>query len=528
MLILQDISYIHPNKNLLFSNINLSIQMHQKIALIGKNGVGKSTLLKIIASELRVSGGQISFESKPYYIPQIYGQYNHLSIEEVLGVKHKIHALNEILKGNISDENYSILDDDWLIEETCSNALSKWGLSRIDLKQKLSSLSGGEKTKVFLAGLNIHNPDFVLLDEPSNHLDYTSRKLLFEYINNSSSTILLVSHDRKLLNIIDNICELTESKINVYGGNYDFYLNQKHVESNALYNDILSKEKELRVAKNKKRESLERKQKLDNRGKAKHEKEGMAKIVINTLRNNAENSASKLKNTHNLKIENLSTELNKLKNNIPEIDKIKFKIADSTLYKGKVLFKAEDVNVKFDGNLLYKKSLNFEIISSDRIAINGANGSGKTSLIKLILNKIKPALGNIFRYDFNPLYIDQEYSLINNKLNIFQQAESYNTTNLLEHDIKIRLNRFLFTKDDWSKPCIALSGGEKMRLMLCCLSITNNLVDMIILDEPTNNLDLQNVEILTKAICDYKGTLIVVSHDETFLNQLNLLKTIQL
>src|SRR5690606_24516994 len=130
--------------------------------------------------------------------------------------------------------------------------------------------------------------------------------------------------------------------------------------------------------------------------------------------------------------------------------------------------------------------------------------------------------------DNTSVYIDQGYSLIDNRLKVYQQAQQFNTTALQEHEIKIRLNRFLFTKEDWDKSCSALSGGEKMRLMLCCLTIGNQSPDLIILDEPTNNLDIQNIEILTAAINEYQGTLIVVSHDETFLEQVNIKQTIQL
>jgi len=134
----------------------------------------------------------------------------------------------------------------------------------------------------------------------------------------------------------------------------------------------------------------------------------------------------------------------------------------------------------------------------------------------------------VFIAENKSVYIDQDYSLLNDNLKIYEQAQQFNTTALQEHEIKIRLNRFLFTKEDWDKPCSALSGGERMRLMLCCLSISNQSPDIIILDEPTNNLDIQNIEILTDAINDYQGTLLVISHDETFLEHLNIQRTIKL
>ncbi|WP_262486533.1 ATP-binding cassette domain-containing protein [Flectobacillus major] len=148
--------------------------------------------------------------------------------------------------------------------------------------------------------------------------------------------------------------------------------------------------------------------------------------------------------------------------------------------------------------------------------------------MKRILGELTPNTGVIYKVDNKTVYIDQEYSLIDNQLNVYEQAQQFNISALQEYEIKVRLNRFLFTKDDWDKSCSALSGGEKMRLILCCLTIKSQSPDIIILDEPTNNIDIQNVEMLTATINEYHGTLIVVSHDETFLAQINLERTIEL
>ncbi len=172
--------------------------------------------------------------------------------------------------------------------------------------------------------------------------------------------------------------------------------------------------------------------------------------------------------------------------------------------------------------------MNLQVISGARLAVQGPNGSGKTTLINLILGKLRPAAGEIIRASFSAIYIDQDYSLINNELTVYQQAQACNSGAQQEHDIKTRLNRFLFTPEDWNKPCYALSGGEKMRLMLCMLTIGNQAPDVMVLDEPTNNLDLQNIAVLTNAINEYRGTLIVISHDQYFLQQLKVVEMIVL
>lgn len=171
MLILQGITYLHPNRDLLFTDTNLSINKQDKIALIANNGVGKSTLLKILAGNLQPSHGLVKADSTPYYVPQIFGQFNDHSIAQALRIAGKLNALREILDGNVTDENLTLLDDDWAIEERCKEAFAHWQLNGSDLDQKMGTLSGGQKTKVFLAGIHIHQPDIVLLDEPSNHLE---------------------------------------------------------------------------------------------------------------------------------------------------------------------------------------------------------------------------------------------------------------------------------------------------------------------------------------------------------------------
>ena len=528
MIILQNISYTHPNKDLLFSNIHLTLKNHEKIALIGNNGSGKSTLLKLIAKELEPASGQLTIATEPYFVPQIVGQFNHLTVAEALQIDTKLNALHEILNGNPDLENFDLLQEDWTIEERCMEALKHWQLSDLELYQKMETLSGGQKTKVFLAGISIHQPELILLDEPSNHLDSESRQLLYEFIQTTKSTLMVVSHDRKLLNLLDQVCELSKQGIKVYGGNYDFYKEQKEIEKKTLSQDIHSKEKALRKAKEKEREIVERQQKLDNRGKGKQEKSGVARIMMNTLKNNAENSTSKLKNVHAEKIGGISLDLQNLRSSLPDIDKMKFGFDNSALHKGKILITASNVNFSYNQQPLWIDHLNFQITSGERIALKGKNGSGKTSLIKLILGDIEPQIGEIVRTDIKPIYIDQDYSLLDNDFTIYEQAQHFNVSALPEHEIKIRLNRFLFIKEDWDKSCQALSGGEKMRLLLCCLTIHSTSPDMILLDEPTNNLDIQNVEILTTALNEYQGTLIVVSHDQRFLEQINCERTMEL
>ncbi|GGH70926.1 ATPase subunit of ABC transporter with duplicated ATPase domains [Filimonas zeae] len=521
MLLLQGVTYTHPDRTLLFSGIDLVIHRYDKAAVIGNNGAGKSTLLQLMAGRLLPAAGVIKADATPYYIPQLAEWYNNQTVAEALQVHQKLHALQQILEGDVSEVHLTQLNDDWTVEERCKEALSYWGLDHVVLNQPMAALSGGQRTKVLLAGILIHEPEIVLLDEPTNHLDAHSRQLLYNYIQEARQTIVVVSHDKALLNMLPVIYELSRKGITVYGGNYDFYAAQKELEKNALQWEVKSAEKALRKAKEVEREAIERQQKLDARGKRKQEKEGLPTIAMNTFRNNAEKSTARMKDVHEEKTGALAENLQQLRKELPVADTMKLAFAYSGVHRGKLLVTAREVNMQFGGRYLWKQPLHIEIRSGERIAVKGQNGSGKTTLLRLLLGQLTPTSGTIERTEMKTVYIDQDYSLIQPGLTVYAQAQTYNDSGLQEHEIKSRLSRFLFTKEDWDKPGSALSGGERMRLLLCIMTISSRPPDIIILDEPTNNLDIQNIDILTAAMEAYEGTLIVVSHDAWFTKQIN-------
>ena len=522
MIFLHHISFGFPAGDLLFNTIDLTIPSNSKSALVGSNGMGKSTLLKIVAKEIEPQEGNITVHGELFYVPQMLGNFDDLTIAGCLKIDQKLEALQKISAGEVDDAYFETLNDDWDIEERSRQVLQYWKLDDLELNQKLGSLSGGQKTKVFLAGMMIHEPEVILLDEPTNHLDLEGRNLLYDFIRKTKSAVVMVSHDRTLLNLADTIFELSNQGISTYGGNYDFYAEQKEIENEALQNDIHSKERALKKAKEKERETIERKQKLDARGKGKQEKSGVARIMKNTLRNNAEKNSSKLKSVHAEKINDISGDLRDLRSSVRNADQMKVNFNDSNLHSGKVLISAEEINFKYDEENLWKENLNLEIRSCYRILIKGSNGSGKTTLIKLLLGDLQPSVGKISKSDFQTVYIDQEYSLIDKKATVYEFAQQFNDNALQESEVKTLLSRFLFGKDTWDKKCGVLSGGERLRLLLCGLSISQKAPDLIILDEPTNNLDLQNVEILTDSIKDYHGTLLVISHDGVFLEEIGV------
>ncbi|QIU96789.1 ABC-F family ATP-binding cassette domain-containing protein [Bacteroides faecium] len=555
---IQQISYIHPDKEVLFSDLNFAISKGQKLGLVGNNGCGKSTLLQIIAGQLSPSSGVIVRPDDLYYIPQHFGQYDSLTIAQALQIDSKRQALHAILAGDASTENFTLLDDDWNIEERSVAALDAWGLGQFPLSYPMHLLSGGEKTRVFLAGMDIHHPSVILMDEPTNHLDSSGRERLYDWVEKWRSTLLIVSHDRTLLNLLPEICELEKHQITYYGGNYEFYKEQKALMQEALQQRIEEKEKALRIARKVARETAERRDKQNVRGEKANIKKGVPRIVLNALQGKSEKSTSKLNGVHQEKAEKLTDERNQLRGSLSPTAALKTDFNSSSLHNGKTLVTAKDINFCYYPNLndndsqkeienqkenknpsendtsdssngsnlpaqlLWQTPISFQLKSGDRLRIEGTNGSGKTTLLKIITGQLQPQEGTLTRADFSYVYLNQEYSIIDDRNSILEQAYAFNSRNLPEHEIKIILNRYLFPASEWDKSCRKLSGGEKMRLAFCCLMISNNTPDMFILDEPTNNLDIRSIEIITNTIKNYTGTVIAISHDSYFIREIGI------
>jgi ATPase subunit of ABC transporter with duplicated ATPase domains len=520
-IIISDLTYRYPNQYPLFSNLNLSVESRAKVAIVGDNGTGKSTLLKLMARLLPPSEGSISTATSPYYVPQHTGLLCQ-TVAQALGVADKLAALHAIEQGSLQESHYDTLGDDWEVEAHCAAALAYWGLPEITLDMQMDELSGGEKTKVMLAGLLIHSPAIVLLDEPTNHLDRTSRELLYRYISQSKATIVVVSHDVTLLNLLPQTYELSELGMHLYGGNYSFYKEQKAIELNALDDTIHEHEKALKLARKQAQEVKQRQEKRTAKQGEKN-KQQVPRIMRNTLRDSAEKTAAGLKNKHT-EIVNESTEkLDELRKQKERLKELKINFDNAALHSGKLLIEAKGINTGYaERGMLWKKPIDFCLRSNDRIRLLGNNGTGKTTLAKLLAGYMEPAEGEIKRAEFGQIYLDQHYSMADVDHTVEQLAEMHNHHRLEDHEVKTRLNRFLFPHGTWAKRCKDLSGGEKMRLYLCCLILANQTPDLIILDEPTNNLDIASLQILTQTIGNYRGSLLVISHDDYFANAIGI------
>ncbi|WP_160712872.1 ABC-F family ATP-binding cassette domain-containing protein [Chitinophaga solisilvae] len=525
----QNISYQLPSGRELFTDINFSLNRSEKAAITGNNGTGKSTLLQILAGRLTPRSGIVTANAPLYYVPQHFGQLNHLTVAQALGADTQLQALEAILQGDTQEHHFDALGDNWDIAARCEEALHKWGLSHISLQAPFTQLSGGEKTRLLLAGTELYRPGAVLLDEPTNHLDKAARAQLYEWMQQTSCTLLTVSHDRQLLQICNPIWELFPTGMKAYGGNYDFYESQKTEEQAALQRKIAHAEKTVKEARQQQRESMERQQRENARGERQRKEGNIPKILLNGRRNLAERTTARLQEVHTDKVAGLQDELEKATaaEHISRIMKGHFETPPG--HHGKTLIKAEGINFAWPGGTpMWKEPLQVLISSGDRLAIAGSNGSGKSTLIQLMLGKLMPQTGELYRANCRTLLLDQDYTLIDRNRTVLEQAEAFNETGLEPHQVKTALARFLFEKDSWDKPCSVLSGGEMLRLSLCTMTLACQSPDMIILDEPTNNLDLSNIKMLSQIFSAYKGTLIVISHDTTFTAEVGVTATLEL
>lgn len=523
----QHISYQLPSREILFQNVHFTLQKGDKAAIAGNNGVGKSTLLKIIAGRETPASGTVQIHHAYYYVPQHFGHFNTLTVAQACGVAEKRSALDAILAGSTDPHNYDVLGDDWDIAARTEAAFEKWDLGYLQPDQLLSTLSGGEKTRVFLAGINIFEPTVVLLDEPTNHLDAKAREQLYEWIATTSASLLVVSHDQQLLRLCKPIWELHRDGIRAYGGNYDFYAAQKATETAALQQRVAHQEKTLKEAKKQQQEAMERKQHADAQAKKHLKSAGLPKILQNTRKNNAEVSTAKLKEVHTEKVAELQAGWQELAAMTQVQRMMKGFFEQSALHKGKVLLEANGVNFGW-GAPLWQAPLSFTIRSGDRLAITGRNGSGKSTLLQLLLGQLTPAIGTLYRAPQRGLLLDQDYTLVDRNKTVLQQALSYNGTKLEVAMVKTILVNFLFGPDSWDKSCAVLSGGEMLRLSLCSMSLQNKTPDIIFLDEPTNNLDLQNIRMLTQIFQSYPGTLVLISHDAAFTAEVGITEVLEL
>ncbi|WP_338787793.1 ABC-F family ATP-binding cassette domain-containing protein [Metabacillus sp. FJAT-53654] len=494
----------------ILSNIKLEVQTRDKVAIVGRNGAGKSTLLKIIAGVMSHDSGDII---KPKdvsigYLAQDTGLESQLSIWEEMNLVFKelqlmekemrlveqrmatVDPAHESLKFEKLLKEYDILqvkfkeNGGYQYEADIRSILHGLGFSEFDPGTKISSLSGGQKTRLALGKLLLTSPDLLILDEPTNHLDIETLTWLEQYLQNYPGAILIVSHDRYFLDkIVTQVYEISRHTSTKYLGNYSSYLQYK----------AENYEKELK--------SYERQQ------------EEVAKLKDFIQRNLARASTTKLAQSRRKKLE----KMNLMNRPLGDEKSANFQF-DIERQSGNDVLKAKDISVSYDSVHPVISNISFSISRGDSIALVGPNGIGKSTLLKSIVQKLDSltgsfALGSHVQIGY---YDQQQADLTSNKRVLDELWDEY--PQKTEKEIRTVLGNFLFSGDDVLKSVSTLSGGEKARLALSKLMLQN--ANFLILDEPTNHLDLDSKEILENALIDYPGTILFVSHDRYFINRI--------
>ncbi len=527
-IVINNISWNRPDGSNLFKNITFAFN-NERTGLTGANGIGKTILAKIMQGELSASSGAVSVEGTVACLPQDLSSLDGKTVLTVLAAEEKCDALARISAGNGTEQDFRMLDDDWNIEEKVALALQSTGIGHIDHGRQFSTLSGGEKIRCAMSALLINKPDFIILDEPTNHLDTAMRQFVYSFVSQWPKGMAVISHDRALLRLMDRIAELTPDELKSYGGNYDFYLEQREAEINAIREDIQAAEAALnkRIAD---KETTLLKQEIRTRKVAKTaHSDGIPKSVINKRRGRSEQTLSKLTLMHQKRVDESSDLLTETRSKLPPARTLKIDFTNSDGHAGKKIVVAENVNFSFDGKVpLWGRDLSFVLHGNERVWLNGNNGSGKSTLLKMISGELTPTKGKLSTNAKRSILIDQNISLLDYNLTVYENIFLHSGGTIPEHELRIRLARFLFFKDDVFKLANVLSGGERVRAAMACVFAAIQTPELILLDEPTNNLDLKSIEQLTAMLNEYAGALLVVSHDTDFIADIGVERELQL
>ncbi len=502
---ISNISKSFDGKEIL-NSVSFHIEDHEKVALVGMNGAGKSTLLKIVMGILSPDKGSavLSSGARIGYLAQHQDLTGTQTVyQQLLHVKTDLLELSDRIRE--SERRMSALSGSDLEEEMKSYArmteaferadgyayksevvgvLKGLGFDEADFDKPIATLSGGQKTRVALGRLLLTSPDLILLDEPTNHLDMHSIEWLETYLLNYRGAVLIVSHDRYFLNkVVSKVVEIEHGRAHTYRGNYDAFSLKKEQLRRAAYAAYVKAEQE-----RKHQETVITKLKQFNREKSIKRAESREKMLDKMdLPDKPEELQDKMKLTL----------------------KPRFESGNDVLH-------VEDLSKSFDGDLLFQ-GVGMDIKKGEHVALIGNNGTGKSTILK-ILNGVLPADSGLYHYGSNVTvgYYDQEMQVLNSSKTIFEEiSDDYPDMNNTE--IRTTLAAFLFTNEDVFKLIGDLSGGERARVSLCKLMLSN--ANFLILDEPTNHLDITSREILESAVRSYQGTVLYVSHDRYFINR---------
>ncbi|MCX5451014.1 ABC-F family ATP-binding cassette domain-containing protein [Streptomyces nigrescens] len=485
-----------------------------RTGLIGLNGAGKSTLLKLIAGELTPTVGTVKVAGEIGYLPQHAPLGTALRVDEALGIHTARAALLAIEGGDASEEHFTAVGDDWDVEERARATLDQLGLTGIDLDRTIGEVSGGESVLLRLAALLLRRPDVLLLDEPTNNLDRAARQRLYTAVAGWSGVLVVVSHDRELLERVDRIADLRDGEVHWYGGNFSAYERALAVEQDAA-------ERMLRVAEadvqRQKRELADAHLKLARRvryGNKMSANKREPKIVMNERKREAQVSAGKHRIMHTERLKEARDRLDEAAEAVRDDDEIRIDLPHTAVPPGRGVLTLRDLQARYGGRA------HLEVRGPERIALTGPNGSGKTTLLRTVAGEIPPAAGTA-EIHVPHRFLPQRLEVLDPALTVVENVARF-APDATNNRIRARLARFLFKGARADQRAGTLSGGERFRASLAALMLAEPAPQLLLLDEPTNNLDLASVRRLVTALESYEGALLVVSHDLTFLRDLGI------
>ncbi|MGY1496175.1 ABC-F family ATP-binding cassette domain-containing protein [Streptomyces sp. QTS52] len=508
------LSFAWPDGTAVFDGLDVAVGPG-RTGLVGVNGSGKSTLLKLIAGQLRPADGTVRVAGDVGYLPQTVILDTALRVEEVLGISAQRAALHAIEAGDVAEGHFETIGDDWDVEERALVTLGELGLGHIDLDRTVGEVSGGEAVLLRLAALLLDRPDVLLLDEPTNNLDLYARRRLYTAVSSWSGVMIVVSHDRELLDLVDQIADLRSGEVTWYGGTFSAY-------EEALATEQEAAERMVRVAeadvKKQKRELADAQLKLARRkkyGQKMAEQKREPKIVMGARRRAAQESAGKHRIMHEERLAGAKERLDEAVDAVRDDDEIRVDLPGTALPPGRTVLTILDLELAYGAS-----AGSFDLRGPERVALIGRNGSGKTTLLRTIAGELAPVAGETKTHV--PLrFLPQRLDVLDDELTVAENVARF-APGATNNRVRARLARFLFRGARADQRAATLSGGERFRAALAALMLAEPAPQFLMLDEPTNNLDMASARQLTTALDSYEGALIVASHDLPFLESIGI------
>ncbi|MGW4171789.1 ABC-F family ATP-binding cassette domain-containing protein [Streptomyces chartreusis] len=509
------LSFAWPDGTAVFEGLDVAFGPG-RTGLVGVNGSGKSTLLKLVAGELTPVDGVVRVAGEVGYLPQNVTLDTALKVDEALGIAAKRVALHAIEAGDVAEEHFETVGDDWDVEERAVATLGELGLGHVELDRTIGEVSGGESVLLRLAALLLRRPDVLLLDEPTNNLDLYARRRLYAAVESWPGVMVVVSHDRELLDLVDQIADLRSGEIAWYGGNYSAYEEALATEQEAAERMVRVAEADL---KKQKRELVDAQVKLARRkryGQKMWDQKREPKIVMGARKRAAQESAGKHRIMHEEKLAEARERLDDAVDAVRDDDEIRVDLPYTAVPPGRSVLTLRDLEPVYGARV----AGGLDLHGPERIALIGRNGSGKTTLLRTIAGELAPVAGEATAHV--PLrFLPQRLDVLDDELSVAENVARF-APGATNNRIRARLARFLFRGARADQRAATLSGGERFRAALAALMLAEPAPQLLMLDEPTNNLDMASVRQLTTALESYEGALIVASHDLPFLESIGV------